>query len=254
MDALLGSYICISSSIINGFSAKKIPSPDEEDFFYRSKRVKMFHEDRYLFIKNFFPGITPLVFVYVFLTLFRDLRDNFAVEFWNELLHSSHFDSAIFAKTEILISICILLIIAALVLVRNNNLALLLSCLLIILGFVVIIISSWLFKNNLLSPFNWMLFTGLGLYLGYIPYNCVLYDRLIACLKKPANVGFLMYLSDAFGYFVAFLFILLRLLFANTFDWLYLFRNGIWYFSFLGIFLIIFSFCYFLIIVYRKRF
>ena len=36
--------------------------------------------------------------------------------------------------------------------------------------------------------------------MGYIPFNCLLFDRLIASFKSAGNVGFLMYLADSFGY------------------------------------------------------
>ncbi len=41
---------------------------------------------------------------------------------------------------------------------------------------------------------------GLGLYLGYIPFNCLLFERMIAAFGLKGNVGFLMYLADSFGY------------------------------------------------------
>jgi hypothetical protein len=45
-----------------------------------------------------------------------------------------------------------------------------------------------------------MIVTGFGLYMGYVPFNCVLFERLIAAFRIPGTVGFVMYLADAFGY------------------------------------------------------
>jgi hypothetical protein len=36
--------------------------------------------------------------------------------------------------------------------------------------------------------------------MGYIPFNCVLFERLIATFRYAANVGFLIYLADSYGY------------------------------------------------------
>lgn len=36
--------------------------------------------------------------------------------------------------------------------------------------------------------------------MAYIPFNCLLFDRMIATFKSVGNVGFLMYLIDSFGY------------------------------------------------------
>ena len=41
---------------------------------------------------------------------------------------------------------------------------------------------------------------GLGLYLGYVTYGCVLFDRLIAAVGFVATAGFMIYMTDAFGY------------------------------------------------------
>jgi hypothetical protein len=45
-----------------------------------------------------------------------------------------------------------------------------------------------------------MLLVGLGLYLGYVPYGCVLFDRTIAALGIVATAVFLIYVSDAVAY------------------------------------------------------
>ena len=46
----------------------------------------------------------------------------------------------------------------------------------------------------------WMQLVGLGLYMGYIPFNCIFFERMIATFKIKGNVGFLIYVADAFGY------------------------------------------------------
>ncbi|MBC7407375.1 MAG: hypothetical protein H7339_03215, partial [Arcicella sp.] len=43
---------------------------------------------------------------------------------------------------------------------------------------------------------------GIGLYMAYVPYNGMLFDRLLAVLKEKGNVGFLFYLADFSGYLV----------------------------------------------------
>ena len=45
-----------------------------------------------------------------------------------------------------------------------------------------------------------MIAVGAGVYLGFIPYNAVLADRLTAALGLPGNAAFFMYLADASGY------------------------------------------------------
>ena len=45
-----------------------------------------------------------------------------------------------------------------------------------------------------------MIVVGIGLYLGYVPFNAFLYERLISSFKYVSNIGFVIYVSDAFGY------------------------------------------------------
>jgi hypothetical protein len=45
-----------------------------------------------------------------------------------------------------------------------------------------------------------MILVGLGLFMGYVPFNCILFERFIAYVGTAANVGFLIYVVDAFGY------------------------------------------------------
>jgi hypothetical protein len=45
-----------------------------------------------------------------------------------------------------------------------------------------------------------MTLIGLGLYLGYIPFNSIFFDRLLAAFQYAGTVGFIMYVADSFGY------------------------------------------------------
>ena len=70
----------------------------------------------------------------------------------------------------------------------------------VITGFLLAGISSALFLMGLMSGLLWMQLVGLGLYMGYIPFNCIFFERLIASFKIAGNVGFLIYMVDAWGY------------------------------------------------------
>ena len=45
-----------------------------------------------------------------------------------------------------------------------------------------------------------MILIGVGLYLAYVPYGCVLFDRLIAATGVVGTAVFMIYVTDAFGY------------------------------------------------------
>ena len=71
--------------IIFVYLMEKIPPPTEEDNLARVVRVPMSTEKRRDLLIQYFPGIFLLVLIYVFLTIFRDIRDNFIAEIWKEL-------------------------------------------------------------------------------------------------------------------------------------------------------------------------
>ena len=55
-------------------------------------------------------------------------------------------------------------------------------------------------QQGALSPFPFMVLHGIGLYLPYIAVHTTIFERLIAMTRDRGNIGYLMYLADAFGY------------------------------------------------------
>jgi len=94
----------------------------------------------------------------------------------------------------------VLVLMSLLILIRKNIHALLINHVIIVTGFILCIFSSILYLEDLLSPFWWMTLSGVGLYMGYVPFNCMLFDRLIASFRYIGNAGFIIYVADSFGY------------------------------------------------------
>lgn len=176
----------------------KTPAPDQKDISLRTQRKPMSKKRREDFIKTFFPGLVLLIVAYVMLTVIRDYRSNFASNIWRELGYSKN--AAVFTQSEIPASLVVLILMGLLVLVKKNIHALLINHVVIIAGFFIAIISSLLFMEDNLSPFWWMTLTGVGLYMGYVPFNCMLFERLIASFRYVSNAGFIIYVADSFGY------------------------------------------------------
>ena len=177
---------------------EKTPAPDESDIHERTQRQPMTRLERKQFLLRFGGGVIAITIGYLFLTIMRDVRDNFMVNIFNELGYGSK--PAIFTQTETSISLVILLVMSLLVFIRNNIKALLLVHVVVIAGFLLAGLSSALFISGALNGLLWMQLVGLGLYMGYIPFNCIFFERLIAAFKIAGNVGFLIYMVDAWGY------------------------------------------------------
>lgn len=175
------------------------PAPTAEDKEARSERTQMFAEDRRAFLQGFWPGMVFNLGLYITLTAMRDLRDNFEVEIWQGL--SGHpVSPTVYAAIDTPVSIAVLLCVGALFYVRNNRRAFRLAHMLVLLGFVFIGLGSYLFYAHLITPFVLMYFAAFGLYLAYIPYQVIFFERLIAVFRIKGNIGFLIYAADSIGY------------------------------------------------------
>lgn len=225
------------------FLMEKIPPPDTEDIQYRSERTPMIDLDRKLFVKEFFGGLIACVIIYCFATIFRDIRDNFSAEMWKEMGFLNQ--PAIFAKTETPITLIVLVLIGSMVLIKNNFTALKTAHYFILSGFLLAGACTLMFKASLIPPVWWMTLVGLGLYMVYIPFNAVFFDRLIATFKQAGNVGFLIYIADSFGYVGSIGVLLSKEIFKVQLNWVNFFSNSVILLSIIGCLLTIYSLYYF---------
>ncbi len=183
--------------LLSVYALSIAPKPTKQDENERSVRLPMDAASRKIFLQKYGIGLISLIFVYVMMTILRDLRDNFSVEIWREMGVN---DASIFTKTESLIGLVICTFTALMYFVKDHKQAFWLNHLMIFLGCIFILISTISFLNHNITPFWWTTCMGIGLYMAYVPYNGMLFERLLAVLKEKGNVGFLFYLADFSGY------------------------------------------------------
>ncbi|WP_421804728.1 DUF5690 family protein [Flagellimonas sp.] len=219
--------------LICSFLLQNVPPPTEEDIAHRTERIPMTATDRKNLVKKFIFPLLIIVLFYTFLTAFRDFRDNFARELWDSIGYQG--DASVFSTSEIIIAIVVLLIIGAIFYIKDNFKALLTYHVLLILGTVVLAASTFIFQMGILEPFFWMVCTGFGLYICYVPFNCLFFDRFIATFKVKGNSGFLIYIADSFGY-IGSVFVLLYKNFGQAnISWLNFFVYGTYAVALIGI-------------------
>jgi len=194
----VASCIFMIPLVIFLYLLDKLPPPSARDEALRTKRQPMDAAERKAFLKTFWPGVILFTVAYMLLTIFRDFRDNFSAEVWKSLGYGN--SPQIFTATEMPVSIMVLIVMASLMLIKNNKTALMINHLIIMIGMIITGISTFLFEQHLISPPVWMIAIGLGLYLGYVPFNSIFFDRLLAAFKYVGTVGFIMYVADSFGY------------------------------------------------------
>lgn len=204
----------------------RLPPPSAEDEALRTKRVPMDGPARRRFALAFLPGLTLLTLLYVLLTAYRDFRDNFAREIWDALGYSE--SPAIMTTSEIPVAAGVLVVLALLMLIRDNRKALIAVHGIMLAGTVLIGASTWAWQAGFIGPAAWMISVGLGLYVGYVPFGCVLFDRLIAATGFLGTAGFMIYVTDAFGYLGSVVLMLYKNFGQQSLSWLDFFVGFSW--------------------------
>ena len=225
------------------FLLEQIPPPTASDIALRTERLPMTAKQRRDFVMSFLPGIILLVVTYVMLSVIRDFRDKFSNEIWIEAGYGKSF--SIFTTTEMPAFIIITIMMGLLILVKNNFRALVINHVMVVTGFGVALVATILFSAGMLPVIPWMVLNGLGLYMGYIPFNVMMFERMIASFKRPANVGFLIYISDSFAYLGSICILLYKNFGQHNLSWISFFSGMIYVVCTIGIVFTIFSQLYF---------
>lgn len=221
----------------------QVPPPDSLDEALRTKRQPMNREDRKKFLLAFAPGLVLLILTYALLTAFRDFRDNYSADVWKILGYGN--SPEIFTKTETPITLAILVIMGSIMFIRSNKNAFMINQIIVLSGMLLVGIATFLFDRGLIAATPWMIMLGMGLYLGYVPFNSILFDRMIATFKYISTVGFLIYLADAFGYLGSVGVLLYKELGQPALSWLDFFIHAGYVMSVAGSVLVIASMIYF---------
>jgi hypothetical protein len=175
-----------------------LPPPTEADEADRTERVPMDKAARKAFFGEFAVGIVLVVTIYALLNVFRDIRDNFSVEIWSALGFAD--TPSILATAEVPIAVGVLIFIGLMSFVRPHRTAFYLNFHIIVGCGLCLGLSTFAFERGFLAPIPWMILNGFCMYLAYIAYHTFLFERWIALFRRKSNIGYLQYISDAFGY------------------------------------------------------
>lgn len=179
------------------FLLSQLPPPTSEDIRLRSERSIMGRGERWKFLRTFLPGMILLCLAYFFLTAYRDFRDIYQSELFLEMGVT---DSSAFSRTERPIAFGVIASLVVLYFIRNNRLGLIGAYVIMLGGLALMGGSTLLFQLGQIGGETWMILSGLGAYLAYVPYGSVLFDRTIAYTHFAGTAVFAIYLTDAIGY------------------------------------------------------
>ena len=175
----------------------QIPNPSEQDKRLRTERAPMDRAARLACLRQLALGVGLLVLVHMVLTAIRDYRDKFAVEILEAVGAG---EASYLALSELPIMLLILAPLGATMVIRDHAAALRLLHGILFAGLVVAVTSTVAFQAGLVGGFLWYMLVGLGMYLAYVPFHSILFDRIVAHRGQVGNAGFLIYLADSTGY------------------------------------------------------
>jgi hypothetical protein len=110
---------------------------------------------------------------------------------------------------------------------------------------IMIGVATLLFESDAIGPVTWMTMIGLGLYMGYVPFNSMFFDRMIATFRYVGTVGFIMYVADSFGYLGSISVLFFKEFAYAEMSWLNVFITSGYFISVTGTLLIMGSMGYF---------
>jgi hypothetical protein len=122
------------------------------------------------------------------------------VEILSQLGYSYAENKDIMSRMELGVALGVLATMSLLYLVKDNRLGLFAVFGVILSGMLIIGAATALLRGGLINGFWWMALVGFGAYIAYVPYNAVLFDRLMATTKFVGTAVFAMYLADSAGY------------------------------------------------------
>ena len=176
----------------------KSPPPDNADETARSVRSTMDRGQRRALFGRYAFGLSVLVGVYLMTTILRSLRADFMPELWSGLGVDA--PPGAYTQSELWVALGVIGLNGVGIFILDNRKAFFASLLTCLAGFLLIAVALTALGRGLVSPFVFMVLIGLGLYMPYVAVHTTVFERLLAMTRERGNLGYLMYVADAFGY------------------------------------------------------
>lgn len=214
MPALIGA-VALPFLAILGCVLNRLPQPTAADMACKKKRETLNRQQRRELFLRFMPFLTVIFIANIMLVILRDIKEDFLVN----IIDMSGQSSWLFAQVDSVVTIIILVLFAMMTFVRSNLKALSILLGLIIVGMVVMSVISLGYQQIELSTVSWLFIQSLCLYLGYLAFQTIFFDRFIACFSIRGNVGFFIAMNDFLGYLGTVLVLIYKETCTPDLDW-----------------------------------
>ncbi len=195
MPAVIGAF-ALPLLVFMGYMLKRLPQPTEEDIALRNERVTLDGNGRKRLFRGYAPILTLLFVGNFMLLVLRDIKEDFLVN----ILDMSNQSSWLFAQVDTIVTLVILGIFAAFIFFCSNIRALMCLMGLVIAGCLVMTYVSLNYEALDWQPVVWLFVQSLCLYIAYLTFQTIFFDRFIACFRIRGNVGFFIAIIDFIGY------------------------------------------------------
>ena len=195
MPAVIGG-LALPVLAFTGYMLKRLPQPTAEDIALRNERVVLDGKGRVALFRKYAPILSLLFACNFMLLVLRDIKEDFLVN----ILDMSNQSSWLFARIDTIVTLVILGIFALFIFCRSNIKALLSLMVLVITGCLTMTYVSFQYEAFVSRPITWLFIQSLSLYIAYLTFQTIFFDRFIACFRIKGNVGFFIALIDFIGY------------------------------------------------------
>ena len=217
MPALIGAFAFPLLSLL-GYLLNRMPQQDARDKELRTERVTLDSKGRMELFRSFMPLLTMLFFANLFITVLQDIKEDFLVKILDVNTHN--YSSWLFARVDGIVTVIILIIFGSMSLIRSNIKVLCLLLFLVMGGAATLSFVAFHYYELQLSPLTWLFIQSLCLYISYLSFQTIFFDRFIACFKIRGNVGFFIATIDFIGYTGTVLVLVAKEFFNPDINWL----------------------------------
>ena len=245
MPALIGA-VALPLLLLLGWALNRLPKPTQEDIAMKSERETLNGRQRRELFKSYMPFLSMLFVANIAIVVLRDIKEDFLVN----IIDVSSYSPWLFAQIDSIVTLIILGIFGLMVFVKDNLKALSVLFVLIMSGMVVMSVVSFEQEQFRLSPVAWLFIQSLCLYITYLTFQTIFFDRFIACFRIRGNVGFFIVTTDFLGYTGTVVVLVLKEFCNPNIDWA-LFYNQLA--GYVGIFCCILFACSFVYLHQRFR-
>ncbi len=247
MPAVIGA-VALPLLFLTAYSLIKLPHPDGSDQEQRCERKAIDKGERKSIFRKYMPILVLILAANFLIVTLRDLKEDFLVN----IIDMSDQSSWLFAKVDTIVTIIILVLFAASSFIKKNITVLVALLAVVVLSNLTMAYISLNYESLQLSTVTWLFMQSLPLYIAYLAFQSVFFDRFIACFKIKGNVGYFIALIDFVGYLGTVTVLSIKEIFHIDFNWFEAYNTfsaGIGIFSAVAFSLSIF----FLISTYKKE-